>query len=108
MPTQERTDPKLLVSYSLGEVACQMSWYMINTYLMAFYTDVVTLSAGAISMIMLIARIWDTINDPMMGNIADHTKSRWGRFRPYMIFCAPVLVHGLLHRLSGSAERHCH
>ena len=92
MPTQEKTDPKLLVSYSLGEIACQMSWYMINTYLMAFYTDVVTLSAGAISMIMLIARVWDTINDPMMGNIADHTKSRWGRFRPYMIFGAPVLA----------------
>ena len=71
MTTQEKTDPKLLVSYSLGEIACQMSWYMINTYLMAFYTDVVTLSAGAISMIMLIARVWDTINDPMMGNIAD-------------------------------------
>ena len=92
MPTQERSDPKLLVSYSLGEVACQMSWYMINTYLMAFYTDVVTLSAGAISMIMLIARVWDTINDPMMGNIADHTQTRWGRFRPYMIFGAPVLA----------------
>ena len=92
MPTQEKTNPKLLVSYSFGEIACQMSWYMINTYLMAFYTDVVTLSAGAISMIMLIARVWDTINDPMMGNIADHTKSRWGRFRPYMIFGAPVLA----------------
>ena len=92
MPTQEKTNPKLLVSYSFGEIACQMSWYMINTYLMAFYTDVVTLSAGAISIIMLIARVWDTINDPMMGNIADHTKSRWGRFRPYMIFGAPVLA----------------
>ena len=92
MPTQEKTNPKLLVSYSFGEIACQMSWYMINTYLMAFYTDVVTLSAGAISMIMLIARVWDTINDPMMGNIADHTKTRWGRFRPYMIFGAPVLA----------------
>ena len=57
MPTQEKTNPKLLVSYSFGEIACQMSWYMINTYLMAFYTDVVTLSAGAISMIMLIARV---------------------------------------------------
>ena len=35
MPTQEKTNPKLLVSYSFGEIACQMSWYMINTYLMA-------------------------------------------------------------------------
>ena len=42
-------------------------WYMINTYLMLFYTDVVSLSAGAISTIMLVARVWDAVNDPMMG-----------------------------------------
>ena len=59
----EKTSPVLAVGYSLGEVGCQMSWYMINTYLMVFYTDIVHLSAGAISMIMLVARIWDAIND---------------------------------------------
>ena len=64
---KEKTSPKLAFCYSLGEVGCQMSWYMINNYLMLFYTDVVGLAAGAISMIMLIARIWDAINDPMMG-----------------------------------------
>ena len=70
---KEKTSPKLAFCYGLGEVGCQMSWYMINNYLMLFYTDVVGLAAGAISMIMLIARIWDAINDPMMGNIADRT-----------------------------------
>lgn len=89
---KEKTSPKLAFCYSLGEVGCQMSWYMINNYLMLFYTDVVGLAAGAISMIMLIARIWDAINDPMMGNIADRTNTRWGKFRPYLFMAPPVLA----------------
>ena len=64
-----------LVGYGLGEVGCQLSWYMINSYLNIFYTDIVGLSGAAISAIVLIARIWDTINDPMMGQIADRTHS---------------------------------
>lgn len=90
--TKEKTSPKLAVSYSLGEVGCQMSWYMINSYLMIFYTDVVGLTAGAISLIMLIARVWDAINDPMMGNIADRTYTKWGKFRPYLFAAPPFLA----------------
>ena len=88
----EKTSPKLLVGYGLGEVACQMSWYMINNYLNIFYTDIVGLSGAAISAIVLIARIWDAINDPMMGQIADRTNTRWGRFRPYLMFAPPFLA----------------
>lgn len=89
---KEKTNPKLAISYALGEVGCQMSWYMINNYLTIFYTDIVGLTAAAISAIMLIARIWDAVNDPMMGNIADNTNTRWGRFRPYLMFAPPVLA----------------
>ena len=71
----EKTNMFTAFCYSFGEVGSQLSWYMISTYLTIFYTDVVTLSAGAISAIMLIARIWDAINDPMMGVIADKTKT---------------------------------
>ncbi|MBD3948554.1 MFS transporter [Aerococcaceae bacterium zg-1292] len=88
----EKTKFSLGMFYSLGEVGSQLSWYMINTYLMIFYTDVVGISAGAISMIMLIARVWDAINDPMMGVIADKTKTRWGKFRPYLFFAPPFLA----------------
>lgn len=88
---KEKTSPKLAVCYAFGEVGCQMSWYMINSYLTLFYTDVVGLTATSISAIMLIARVWDAINDPMMGNIADHTKTKWGRFRPYLMF-APIVL----------------
>ena len=89
---QEKTSPKLLTAYALGEVGCQMSWYMINNYLNIFYTDVVGLTGAAISLIVLIARIWDAVNDPMMGQIADRTNTRWGRFRPYLMFAPPVLA----------------
>ena len=88
----EKASIKLLTGYGLGEVACQMSWYMINNYLNIFYTDVVGLSGAAISAIVLIARIWDAINDPMMGQIADRTNTRWGRFRPYLFFAPPFLA----------------
>ena len=55
---------------------------MINTYLTIFYTDVIGLTASAVSLILLIARVWDAINDPMMGVIADKTHSRWGNSDP--------------------------
>ena len=88
----EKASPKLMVGYGLGEIGCQMSWYMINNYLNIFYTDVVGLTGAAISAIVLIARIWDAINDPMMGQIADRTNTRWGKFRPYLMFAPPVLA----------------
>lgn len=90
--SKEKTSPKLAFGYGVGEVAQQMSWYMINNYLTLFYTDVVGLTATAISFIMLIARVWDAVNDPIMGNIADKTKTRWGKFRPYLMFAPPFLA----------------
>ena len=89
---KRKANPKLAVGYAFGEVGCQMSWYMINNYLTLFYRDIVGLTATAISLIMLIARVWDAINDPMMGSIADRTNTRWGRFRPYLYFAPPFLA----------------
>ena len=77
--------------YAMGEVGCQLSWYMINTYLTIFYTDIVGLSASAISLIFVVARIWDAINDPMMGAVCDKTKTRFGKFRPYVMF-SPIFL----------------
>lgn len=87
-----KTSPKLMLGYGMGEVGSQTIWYMINSYLLIFYTDVLTISAGAISMIMIIARIWDAVNDPMMGMLCDRTRTKWGKFRPYIMFATPVLA----------------
>ena len=80
------------VAYAIGSSGANVSFYMINNYLMLFYTDIVTLSAAAISAIMLIARIWDAVNDPMMGMIEDRTRTRWGKFRPWLMIGPPFLA----------------
>ena len=79
-------------SYGLSEVGLQFSWTLVSSYLTVFYTDVVGIAPAVISMIMLGARIWDGVNDPLMGLIADRTNTRWGRFRPYLLFGAPLLA----------------
>ncbi len=63
-----------------------------SSYMMVFYTDIFGITAGAASIIMLLTRIWDGVNDPMMGSIADHTRTKWGRYRPWLLFMSPVIV----------------
>lgn len=64
---------------------------MVGTYAMFFYTDVIGFAPAAVGMLILIARIWDGVNDPIFGFIADRTRTRWGKFRPYLIF-GPLFV----------------
>ena len=80
------------VSYGLGDMASQFVWSFIGSYLMIFYTDVALLPTAAISMIFLIARVWDAINDPIMGAIAERTRTKYGRFRPYLLYGTPFLI----------------
>src|SRR3712207_1529494 len=80
------------IGYSFGEIGSHLSWTMVGTYLTAFYTDVVGLAPMIISLIMIVARVWDAINDPMFGSIAENTRSKYGRFRPYILFGAPFLA----------------
>lgn len=81
-----------IICYGFGDLASQLVWTFVGSYLTIFYTDIVGLAPVAISTIMLIARIWDAINDPMMGAIAERTRSKWGRFRPYIAFGCPFLA----------------
>lgn len=80
------------VKYSFGEIGSQCSWCLISSYLTVYYTDVVGLTPAIIATIMMVARVWDAINDPMFGAIAENTRSRWGRFRPYILWGAPILA----------------
>ncbi len=80
------------ISYSIAGAGTGIGFYMVNNYLMLFYTDVVGLTATAISLIMMIARIWDAVNDPMMGLIVDRTHTRFGKFRPWLMVGPPFLA----------------
>jgi sugar (glycoside-pentoside-hexuronide) transporter len=79
-------------TFGLGNFASNLSWTMVSSYLALFYTDAVGLSASAVATMLLVTRIWDAANDPMMGHIAERTRSRWGRFRPYILFGPPFLA----------------
>lgn len=74
------------IGYSLGDTASHFVWDMVGFWLLFFYTDIYGISAGAAGTIMLIARFWDMAIDPVIGVISDRTNTRWGKFRPYILF----------------------
>jgi len=85
------------IGYASGDVASCLYWQTISLYLLYFYTDVFGISAAAAGMMILVTRIWDGVNDPIMGIIADRTESKWGKFRPYIIGLAiPLAVIAVL------------
>ncbi len=85
------------ISYGFGDFASSMFWTLFSMFLLFFYTDVFGITAAAAGTMFLVARLWDTANDPIMGMICDRTKSRWGKFRPYLLFGAvPFTIIGIL------------
>lgn len=81
-----------IMMYGMGDLASQFVWTFVGTYLTVYYTDIVGLAPAAVSAIMLGARLFDAFNDPVMGMIAERTESKWGRFRPYILFGSPFLA----------------
>ncbi len=77
--------------YLLGMAGQNMIYNIIGTGLYFYYQSVIFIPAIAISVFMAIARVWDAINDPMMGTIVDRTHSKWGKCRPYLLFCPAVI-----------------
>lgn len=76
------------LGYSVGDTASHFVWDMVGFWILIFYTDTYGISAAAAGTIMLIARFWDMISDPLMGIIADRTQTKWGKFRPYILWMA--------------------
>lgn len=78
------------VAYGMGDVGCNFSWMFVGNFLMIFYTDVFGIGMSAVATLMLLSRFWDAINDPIIGTLTDKTHTRWGRFRPWLLFGAPI------------------
>jgi GPH family glycoside/pentoside/hexuronide:cation symporter len=96
-PTSESLSFKEKLGYGLGDTASHFVWDMVGFWLLFFYTDVYKISAAAAGTIMLIARFWDMGIDPVIGVISDRTQTRWGKFRPYILFGAlPYAVLAVL------------
>jgi GPH family glycoside/pentoside/hexuronide:cation symporter len=85
------------IGYGFGDMASSMFWKLFSYFLPFFYSNVYGLSLADAGLLMLITRIWDAVSDPMMGIIADRTKTRWGKYRPYLLFFAlPFAICGVL------------
>jgi GPH family glycoside/pentoside/hexuronide:cation symporter len=85
------------IGYGIGDLGFNFYWANIATFLMYFYTDHFGITAAAAGTMMLITKIIDAFTDPMMGAIADRTRSRFGKFRPYLLFAAlPMAAAGVL------------
>lgn len=114
LPAKKKTDTAVDLStfrlslkgrfdYALGDFGYNFMYYWLSAYLTIYYTDTIGISAGAVSVMMLVIRFFDAVNDPVIGSLADRTKTRWGRYRPWymlgsiamavfivLIFSAPV------------------
>ena len=85
------------IGYGFGDMSSSMFWKLFSYFLPFFYSNVFGLSLADAGVLMLVTRIWDAVSDPMMGIIADRTKTRWGKYRPYLLFFAlPFAVCGIL------------
>ncbi|MGB8693617.1 MAG: MFS transporter, partial [Steroidobacteraceae bacterium] len=95
------TGPKLRViekiGYGFGDLASNLFWQMFSIYIAKFYTDVFLLGAATMGTMMLVTRVGDAFIDPMIGTIADRTRTRWGHFRPYLLWMAiPMAAAAIL------------
>ena len=85
------------IGYGLGDMSSSMFWKLFSYFLPFFYSNVFGLSLTDAGILMLVTRLWDAVSDPMMGIIADRTRTRWGKYRPYLLFFAlPFALCGVL------------
>lgn len=82
------------IGYGLGDAASNIFFQTVNTFLLFYYTDVFGLDAKIAGTLFILARFWDALIDPILGALADRTRSRWGSYRPYLLWMA--LPFGLI------------
>ncbi|MBN1534449.1 MAG: MFS transporter [Spirochaetes bacterium] len=87
-PSADRVPTGMKLGYSIGDFGANLAFQTTSFYLMFFFTDVFGIAPALAGSIFLYAKLWDAVTDPLMGTIADHTRSRWGKFRPYLLFGA--------------------
>ncbi|CAN0602199.1 unnamed protein product, partial [Ectocarpus sp. 12 AP-2014] len=76
------------LGYGLGDTASNFFFQVFNLFLLYYYTDIFGLSPAAVGFMFLVTKAIDAASDPIMGLIADRTETRWGKYRPYILFGA--------------------
>jgi sugar (glycoside-pentoside-hexuronide) transporter len=93
----EKLSIKEKVGYALGDTAANFIFQTMVMFQLAFYTDTFGITAAAAGTLLVVVRVWDAIFDPIMGIVADRTKTRWGKFRPWILGTAvPFGIMGFL------------
>src|SRR5512135_2543849 len=86
--TSERLSIKEKIGYGLGDTAANFIYQTMVVFQLAFYTDTFGITAAAAGTLFIVVRVWDAIFDPIMGIVADRTNTRWGKFRPWILWTA--------------------
>lgn len=97
MNTKSDTSPisfKEKVGYGIGDMACNFYMGFFGLFLLYYYTDIFGIAPAAAATMLLVTKIVDAVTDPAMGIIADRTNTRWGRYRPYLLWMA--IPYGIL------------
>ena len=107
MEQKQKLGTKEKVAYGLGAVGKDMVYMLSASYILYYYQDILGVSAVAMGVILLVARVFDAFNDPIMGVIVAKTRTKWGKFRPwlmigtltnavilFLMFAAPTNVSG--------------
>ena len=81
-----------LSGYLVGLAGQNIIYNIIATGLTFYFQSVIFIPAIACSIIFAVARVWDAVNDPIMGSIVDKTRSKWGKCKPYLLFVPPVIL----------------
>lgn len=97
MENSSKITLKEKIGYGFGDAASSMFWKIFGMYSLFFYTDVFGITAAAAGTMFLIARLWDSVFDVFVGIMSDRTKTRWGKYRPYLLwFAIPFAVMGAI------------
>ena len=72
-------------AYGIGAVGKDMVYMLSASYISIYFLDVMGISAAAIAVLLLVARVFDAFNDPIMGVLVAKTRTRWGKFRPWLL-----------------------
>ena len=86
--TNEKVPSRMRFGFSIADVGFNIAYQTTALFIMYFFTDVFGIVPAFAGMIILLSKIWDAVTDPIMGAISDRTRSRWGKFRPYLLFGA--------------------
>lgn len=93
----EKINIKEKMAYGFGDAASSMFWKIFSMYLLFFYTDVFGLAAAAVGTMFLVTKVWDSFFDPFVGIYSDRIDTKWGKFRPFLLWVAvPFAIIGVL------------